>query len=584
MLKLAENGSTRYSIRIASDANLVTVHAAEELSRFLEEITGARFNILTAAETPEGPVIAVAMADAARAAGIDPAALGEEGYALKTVGEDLLIAANPGRGVLYGVYGLLERFCGCRFFTEDVKKIPKRRILCIPEPDLTFVPALEYRDPYFRGYIDPDLHARWGSNSKSSPLGARHGGNMRYKGFVHTFFKLVPPEEYFDTHPEYFSEIDGVRVRPDGTRTPSQLCLTNPEVARIAAAKIREWLTEDPGARIVSVSQNDWLGNCQCAACRAADAEEGSPAGTLLRFVNAIAEDLERDHPDLILDTLAYRYTRPAPKKTRPRHNVCVRLCSIECCFAHPLDECGKNDPALAGVSDDKTLGSFVDDLRDWAKICDRLYVWDYVVNFKHTLMPFPNLRVLQPNIRFFLRNHVRGVFEEGNNSSRESGELNALRQYLTAQLLMDPDFDVDRGMDEFLAAYYGMAAPSIRAWIDLLHDQITPETHMWIYDDPDAAYLPDSFLDASEALFDRAEQVADDDVILERVQRLRLSLRYVRLWRQPVGTPGRDAELDAFFADVRAHGITSYREAQGLDKVEKYMREGTILKKGYTW
>ena len=71
------------------------------------------------------------------------------------------------------------------------------------------------------------------------------------------------------------------------------------------------------------------------------------------------------------------------------------------------LDECGKNDPALAGVSDDKTLGSFVDDLRDWAKICDRLYVWDYVVNFKHTLMPFPNLRVLQPNIRFFLRSPV---------------------------------------------------------------------------------------------------------------------------------------------------------------------------------
>ena len=97
MLKLAENGSTRYSIQIAPDANLVTVHAAEELSRFLEEITGARFNILTADERPEGPVIAVGRPDAARGAGIDLAALGEEGYALKTAGEDGAILGSVDR-------------------------------------------------------------------------------------------------------------------------------------------------------------------------------------------------------------------------------------------------------------------------------------------------------------------------------------------------------------------------------------------------------------------------------------------------------------------------------------------------------
>ena len=90
--------------------------------------------------------------------------------------------------------------------------------------------------------------------------------------------------------------------------------------------------------------------------------------------------------------------------------------------------------------------------------------------------------------------------------------------------------------------------------------------------------------LDEADEIFDRAERIADDDVILERVQRLRLSVRYVRLCRLPMDAPDRDALLDAFFADVRAHGITSYRESQGLDKVEKYMREGTILKKGYTW
>ena len=574
VLTLAQSGKTRYSIVIADSVPMVVFHAAEELSRFLEEITGARFSVLTEAEAPQEPVIA--LGKTAWAAGEDFAALGEEGYTLKTAGENVIIAANHTRGALYGAFGLLEKYCGCRFFTEDVRRIPKRSVLTLPQLGETFVPQLEYRDPYFRGYTDPDLHARWGSNSKSAPLGERYGWNMRYKGFVHTFFQLVPPEKYYDEHPEYFSEIDGVRVRPNGTKTPSQLCLTNPEVAKIATATVRQWIAENPHTRIISVSQNDWLGNCQCAACRKSDEEEGSPAGTLVRFLNTIAEDIEKDYPDVLIDTLAYRYTRTAPKKTRTRRNVCIRLCSIECCFAHPLEECGKNDPQL---TDGLAIGRFLDDLRDWGKVCDRLYIWDYVVNFKHTLMPFANLRVLQPNIRFFIRNHVRGIFEEGNNSSRESGELNALRQYLLSRLLWDPDCDVDREMDEFLTAYYGMAAHEIRAYIDLIHDQFDADTHMWIYDDPDAAYLPDSFLDASEALFDRAEQVADDDVILERVQRLRLSLRYVRLWRQPVGTPGRDAQLDAFFADVRAHGITSYRESQGLDKVERQLREGVTRK-----
>ena len=85
--------------------------------------------------------------------------------------------------------------------------------------------------------------------------------------------------------------------------------------------------------------------------------------------------------------------------------------------------------------------------------------------------------------------------------------------------------------------------------------------------------------LDEADAIFDRAERVADDDRILERVRRLRLSVRYVRMWRLPSDAPDRDAQLEAFFADVRALGITSYREGQGLEKVEKQLRTGVSRK-----
>ena len=140
--------------------------------------------------------------------------------------------------------------------------------------------------------------------------------------YVHTFDKLVPPSIYGESHPEYYA------VMPDGNRstTPqrNQLCLTNPDVVEIAVDSVRKALNANPKGRIISISQNDWPYSCQCEKCLAMDKDEGSASGTLLRFVNAIAERLEPEFPDVVFDTLAYQHTRPVPTITKPRHNVCV--------------------------------------------------------------------------------------------------------------------------------------------------------------------------------------------------------------------------------------------------------------------
>lgn len=130
---------------------------------------------------------------------------------------------------------------------------------------------------------------------------------------------------------------DGVRIKE---RT--QLCLSNPEVLALCIAGVRQWIRENPHCKIFSVAMNDWYNPCQCPACRAVDAAEGSQAGSVIRFVNAIAEDLEEDYPDIMLHTFAYLYCRKPPRQVRPRKNVIVRLCSIECCFSHPIGQCGK--------------------------------------------------------------------------------------------------------------------------------------------------------------------------------------------------------------------------------------------------
>lgn len=558
-ITLAENGLTAYKIVVTRGATLSVLHAAEELRSFLGQISGAAFKIAfdDVKQTAREILIGGSSHLTALGVNIDIAALGLEGFKLCTAGETLVIAGSDKRGCLYGVYTFLEDYLGCRFFTEDVTVIPKRSAVYLPEINDTQIPALEYRESYFKDYWDGDFYARLKCNGNSGLLTEMHGYKMEYCHFVHSFNALVPPEKYFNEHPEYFSEVNGERIK-DYT----QLCLTNPDVLEIAKKTVRQWIIDNPDAAIISVSQNDWHNFCTCENCRAIDDYEGSHAGTLINFVNKIAESIEEEFPHIAIDTLAYQYTRKPPLHVRPKKNVIVRLCSIECCFSHPLSECDID---------------FKADLIGWSKVCGRLHIWDYVVNFAHTLSPFPNVRVLQPNIKFFIEHNVTGIFEEGNNSDRESGEFNALKQYILAKLLWNPDYDVNCGIAEFMNAYYGMAATEVLRYFELIHDQITPDIHMHIYDPPRTAYLSEAMLNKADKIFDRAERLAENETILARVKKLRLSVRYVRVANIPIEDENRAAVVEEFIADVRASGVTSYREGAHLEQTEPLLRNGKI-------
>src|SRR5690606_9364691 len=135
---------------------------------------------------------------------------------------------------------------------------------------------------------------------------------------------------------------------------------------------------------IYSVSQNDWHKPCQCDNCQSIALYEESESGPVIWFVNQIADAVKDEFPDKFIGTLAYQYTRKPCKTLRPRENVVIRLCSIECCFAHDFLSCPQNQ-------------DFVEDAKGWAAIAPHLYVWDYVVNFSHYIMPNPNFPVLQP-------------------------------------------------------------------------------------------------------------------------------------------------------------------------------------------
>ena len=245
--------------------------------------------------------------------------------------------------------------------------------------------------------------------------------------------------------------------------------------------------------------------------------QQDSPGAPVLQLVNRIAEAVEKEFPDKIVETLAYQWTRHPPKTMHPRPNVVVRLCSIECCFSHPLATCAS-----------PLNQAFRRDIENWAKVAPRLWVWDYTTDFAQFLLPFPNHLVIGPNIRFYVAHHVKGIFEEDTNTTLDS-ELWALDGYLMAKCLWNPNCDPDRVINEFLAGYYGKAAEPIRGYLDLLANHVNAKQfHVGIYTNPDAPFLTDELLTKANALWQQAEDLAAGEAdVLRRVRLSRMSPDY---------------------------------------------------------
>lgn len=437
----------------------------------------------------------------------------------------LTIRGGGERGVLYGVYRFLEAYAGVRYFTPELELVPKSDIVLKEGNLLAYKPYFEYR--FSNWFCAGDERAAlWnvkvGMNGNDY-IPKKMGGTWYYGNlFVHTIGRLTETGNNMSPNP----------------------CLSDPENLKTAIKNIRKILLEDPDINIVSVSQNDSIEYCTCEACAAIDAEEGSPAGLMLRFVNAIAADLEADYPDLIIDTLAYNYTQAAPCVTVPRHNVCVRVCPIRCCFSHPINEC-----------DNEKSASFRFDFQQWSKICNRIYLWDYTTNFRYYVPIFPNFGALRENMRYYVENNVRGMFPQGNYQSN-SGEFGELRVYLLAQLMWNPYMSEEEyytHMDEFLAAYYGAGWQGIRKYIDKTAE-LSQDNCLTIYSHPYDVIAKEDYL-ANEADFEAwwasAEELAGDRAPF--VRRSRLQWRYIRQMLHP--TDSNDA-YDLFYEIYRVYEV----------------------------
>ncbi|MFC1454197.1 DUF4838 domain-containing protein [Verrucomicrobiota bacterium] len=530
-LMIARDGTTQYTIVQSENATEPEKYAVQELTNFLSRVTGASFPVVTESKLAgKTRGIYVGWTEYAERNGIEASKLGEEEWIIRSVGNNLILTGGRPRGTLYAVYEFLERQIGCHWLDRKTEVIPVMPTLKLGKLDIRGKPWFWTRAVHSPTGT-PEDKWKFMIRNKNYRYDFRGCANMFPRGAFyplngspgtsHTFSHFVNAKDWFETHPEYFSlDASGKRLPAYGAAGPGQLCLTHPDVRRLTLEKLREYIAMDrkraaegyiskyltisnavPPPRIYTISQNDkYHAHCKCTNCQAIAKREGSESGPLIDFINAIAEDIEKDYPDIFIKTSAYNLTQPPPKTIRPRNNVIIGWCDVysRCDGLRPLSHPWNKH--------------HYEEIKAWGKIAPRPGIgddyWATLSYYGEFPLPWTMAQCLGPDIRHYADCGCKTYFAEAAHYIDPGKNFIQLEYWLAYKLLDNPYHPVEPLINIFMDGYYGGAAAAMKKYYKYLTERIDKEAQfmMMRHAPHQLAYLDLDFFVTAQKLFDEAE------------------------------------------------------------------------------
>ena len=563
-----------YKIIIPTAASVSVEYAAQVMQNYIKQATNVELPILTDSTSEGTHEILVGDTKRNEDSGIDFAALGQEAFVVKSVGNDLVVAGNE-RGAIYGVYEYLEAL-GYRFYTYEETKLPAERNVFIAKNfERSWTPTFDFRDLL---YYEANEHMvgknteitewcvsqRINSSYMRSELkaDAKYGGTVGYIGgdqyMVHTARKLLPYNAANEkAHPDWFAREDGVTLQSGKDGYDTDLCWSNDDMLDYLYDQIINLINNDSKSNLISLSMNDTVSYCKCETCKAQQAEYGV-SGWFYRAINKIAVRLKEDKPNVKLDTIAYSYAIDAPDIVL-EDNVIVRLCLGGCRWHTNMEECTE----LGG-----SLEESFDTLQEWKSHAKEFYVWSYPINWANNLTFDASYQGLYNQYKFFAENNVRGMYCEG--YPVNNGEFCELKTYLIAKLLANPTMsygEYQYHMRDFLQGYYGEGWEYILDYINTMYDIIMQDMadknyhigHWYAYEEnfpfnkywDGVDHVYDDIIDEIDGYWEDALELANATQS-KRIRKSRIHWKYLKLYNtfDNVKKYATDEEKEALYAE----------------------------------
>jgi hypothetical protein len=532
-------------------ATVTDATAAQELAKYLQQITGAAFEIKAVAKgtPPEAGKPAVVLGQMALDLGLaaPPQTISGDGYRILTKDRLLLMAGETPTSTSFAVSHLLETL-GCRWYFDN----PIGEV--VPELKTVSVDTLDIAEK-------PDFAIRrmWGPNWNSEMWGRRNrlGGLPANTGHD---WQHVPPAKYAEAHPEYYALRAGAR-KPGGW-----VCTTNPDVIRLFVEGVAAEAGDRPHAS-VSISPPDGTGYCECDACKALDEPTNIEASSgrvamsdrYMTFFNAVGAGVLKINPNAVLNFYAYAdYSIPPKRPMKSPENLCAWVAPLRFCRLHPL-----------GSPICESRRRCKDVVEGWCNVVSKMGWREYNYQVAELTVPFSKVNVWRQDIPYLKKRGCVGL----NIECLATWHIYGPHTWLVSRMMWKTDLDVDATMNDFYLRFCGKAAPHVKAYWERIDKAVaTSPAHSGSFYSNHVIWSPE-LLAACTADLDAAARAADTDLARKRVGMFRMGLENARFFLAVRDATNRcdfaaakdtltkwQAHMDAVFAE-RVHPIGEYKQ-----------------------
>jgi len=580
---LAKDGMPSCFIVIRNNAPKAERYAAEEMARYLKEMTGAGLPIR---ETDyngipsNGHAVLIGQGDwlalprfSSSAEDLD--IQGPQSYVIKTYADGepdiLLIAGATPRATVYAVIELLSRL-GVRWYTPEVTRAPHSATVDPGELDIADFPCFPFRG--VSGVILAGSSAEWA---------ARLRLNAGY-GFM---------EQDLDCKPEYISldiplgEIlsggdpaarSGLFPLIDGERTGGYdlCCFTNPQTYTVVADSITARVSGNPLiTRVVLITDQAGF-FCQCDACTQAVRKEGSRPDLLLSWLIRVSDHVARSCPNVTVELLLPRSCSGAPTRQYSLKHAAVRI----------SDEAFARDRPFEDSIDEQVM-RYVHDLQGWSKKIETISIVHPAGHQDYPPLPFPDLTRTFRNILMYRDDFVQGLFFTVPSPPGLPAADAEMRSWVIAQLLWNSDQDGSTLVREWIKGVYGMSwGPMLDYWRHIGKLTVSSDSLLTVHADP-AGFITDEWLDTADRIIQRGyAQSMTDSTAHRYVRKARLGVWFARLLRtkrdiESGAAPSAGKQVDAVVAlleqwekEMAALGFNRISEKETVDEFAGSLRK----------
>jgi hypothetical protein len=495
---LASDGTAKLPIVIAPDASPRIQAVADELAGYLGQMSGGEFEIVTGSGKSRGIILGTLeqfpqrrftkKSRIERALEVRGQFDGAEAYVIRTSRKRILLLGNSDLGASHAAFRFLEEL-GCRWYFpgKTWEVIPSRPTITVSDLNIDQRPKILARQIWYQwdffekneGRAKADFEA-WARHNR---MASSFGTHTR-----HVWQDIIAAnEDEFEAHPEY-------RALTGGRRGGNKFCVTNPAVIEMCKAYALDYLDAHADADMVSMEPSDGGEHCECEKCVAL----GGVSNRVFYLVNIVARHVAEQRPGKMVGLLAYhQHCEPPTFELEP--NVYVMLAGGFVTGQYSYDQL----------------------LELWPEKCRNMGFYEYYscMQWNWDMLPGgngANVTYLTDRIRAFAaRNGSCICAESGNNWG-----VHGRGYYVANKLMWNPDADVDAILADFYEQAFGPAAAVMQRY----YERLAPET-MPKFDD---GVIGAAFRDVAEA----TELAADRPDVLARLDKLKIYLRYVHLYK----------------------------------------------------